>query len=257
MVEKTANPFRISSGNSRVYTTFAIELKTLGSSRPSCALSRLSRDSSVARTSRADHVIPLIPFQDGWSTLHAVLACPDCKHNTCFAAELKIFAIPRFYDELGLVPSPHRSRGIRLIGSEQNRATISPKTPEIRTKQTNKPGTPLTGRPIAHEGSPPLAFPQRQSVVDVIRNPETVKKICTPRCPFHTSEEIICSGIPFAYGTSAERSRMLTWLSTRERWPARAANPPPPATPATYPSSCAIPTRLRPREPYTKLRFCR
>jgi hypothetical protein len=103
MVEKTANPFRISSGNSRVYTTFAIELKTLGSSRPSCALSRLSRDSSVARTSRADHVIPLIPFQDGWSTLHAVLACPDCKHDTCFAAELKIFAIPRFYDELGLM----------------------------------------------------------------------------------------------------------------------------------------------------------
>jgi hypothetical protein len=103
MVEKTANPFRISSGSSRVYTTFAIELKTLGSSRPSCALSRLSRDSSVARTSRADHVIPLIPFQDGWSTLHAVLACPDCKHDTCFAAELKIFAIPRFYNELGLV----------------------------------------------------------------------------------------------------------------------------------------------------------
>jgi hypothetical protein len=102
MVGKTANPFRISSGNSRVYTTFAIELKTLGSSRPSCALSRLSRDSSVARTSRADHVIPLIPFQDGWSTLQAVLACPDCKHDTCFAAELKIFAIPRFYDELGL-----------------------------------------------------------------------------------------------------------------------------------------------------------
>jgi hypothetical protein len=102
MVEEPPNPFRISSGNSRVYTTFAIELKMLGSSRPSCALSRLSRDSSVARTSRADHVIPLIPYQDGWSTLHAVLACRDCKHDTCFAAELKICAIPRFYDELGL-----------------------------------------------------------------------------------------------------------------------------------------------------------
>jgi hypothetical protein len=30
MVENPPNPFRISSGNSRVYTTFAIELKTLG-----------------------------------------------------------------------------------------------------------------------------------------------------------------------------------------------------------------------------------
>jgi NAD(P)-dependent dehydrogenase (short-subunit alcohol dehydrogenase family) len=30
MVEKPPNPFRISSSNSRVYTTFAIELKTLG-----------------------------------------------------------------------------------------------------------------------------------------------------------------------------------------------------------------------------------
>jgi hypothetical protein len=30
MVETPPNPFRISSGNSRVYTTFAIELKTLG-----------------------------------------------------------------------------------------------------------------------------------------------------------------------------------------------------------------------------------
>ena len=29
MVEKPPNPFRISSGNSWVYTTFAIELKTL------------------------------------------------------------------------------------------------------------------------------------------------------------------------------------------------------------------------------------
>jgi hypothetical protein len=33
---------------------------------------RLLPGSSVARTSRADHVIPPIPFQDGWSALHAV-----------------------------------------------------------------------------------------------------------------------------------------------------------------------------------------
>jgi hypothetical protein len=29
MIEKSLNPFRISLGNRRVYTTFAIELKTL------------------------------------------------------------------------------------------------------------------------------------------------------------------------------------------------------------------------------------
>ena len=62
-------------------------------SRPTtsrCDPYRLSRGSSVARTSRADHVIPPIPFQDGWSTLHAVPARRDCKHNTSFAPDLKI-----------------------------------------------------------------------------------------------------------------------------------------------------------------------
>ena len=102
MVEEPPNPFRIVQATAGSTLHLRLSGKCSGSSRPSCALSRLSRDSSVARTSRADHVIPLIPLQDGWSTLHAVLARRDCKHDTCFAAELKICAIPRFYDELGL-----------------------------------------------------------------------------------------------------------------------------------------------------------
>src|SRR5208283_4568155 len=42
-----------------------------------------------------------------------------CKHDTCFAAELTICAIPRFYDELGLDPYPKSLRNGWGLGNFQ------------------------------------------------------------------------------------------------------------------------------------------